>query len=87
MENYLFAAGIGFGFLMFSIIFLPMIFESGEVTAAIPPTPAFQHIATNDTDATTNPAWANATVYNDDLWIITDGSILIEVIKYDGAEE
>lgn len=54
---------------------------------SIPPTPAFSHIATNDTDATTNPAWVNATKYNDDLWIISDGSILIEVVPYTGGAE
>lgn len=83
----LFGAGIGFGFLLFSIIFIPMIFDSMESTAAIPPTPAFQKIATNDTDATTNPSWVNATQYNDELWIVTDGSILIEVIQYSGDAE
>jgi len=55
--------------------------------SAIPPTPAFMNIATNDTDVTTNPAWANATKYNDNLWILTDGSIKIEIIQYDGGAE
>jgi hypothetical protein len=53
----------------------------------IPPTPAWVNIATNDTDASTNPAWANATNYSDDLWIITDGSILIEILPYTGGAE
>lgn len=54
---------------------------------AIPPTPAFKNIGSNDTDATTNPAWINATSYRNDLMIVTDGSILVEVIQYSGGVE
>ncbi len=57
------------------------------VDSAIPPTKAFMNIATNDTNPVTVPAWVNATKYNDDLWIVTDGSILIEVIEYDDGPE
>ena len=68
---------------------VPFLFSVAVIPSesAIPPTPAFMNIATNDTSSATNPAWVNATRYDDNLWIITDGSILIEVIDYDGNPE
>jgi len=76
-------AGIGLGIVFcISLAFILTPSEGG-----IPPTPAWQNIATNDTNSTTIPAWVNATSFNDNLWIISDGSILIEVIDYDGGAQ
>lgn len=55
--------------------------------SAIPPTPAFVSIGSNDTDATTNPSLVLADTYNTKLMIITDGSILVEAINYNGLDE
>jgi hypothetical protein len=59
--NRLFGAGIGFGFILFSIIFIPVIFDSVESSAAIPPTPAFKTIVANGTTDVT------ADKYNDTI--------------------
>lgn len=77
----------GLLFVIVGIMIGGILFSIPYVDSAIPPTKSWQSIATNDTDVSTNPAWANATKYNDNLWILTDGSILIEVIQYDDDPE
>lgn len=74
--------------IVLGIVFtLSLAFILVPSEGGIPPTPAWQNIATNDTNSTTIPAWVNATAFNDNLWIISDGSILIEVIDYEGGAE
>jgi len=83
MTNQILAVGVLAGIIIGIVFALPI----DDVESAIPPTPAWVNIASNDTDASTNPAWANATSYSDDLWIITDGSIKVEIIQYDQDPE
>ena len=55
--------------------------------SAIPPTPAFFSITSNDTDATTNPGLVQSDTYNQKLMIVTDGSILVEAIDFNLNDE
>lgn len=55
--------------------------------SAIPPTPAFFSIGSNDTDASTNPALVQSDSYQSKLMIVTDGSILVEAINYNGGDK
>lgn len=55
--------------------------------SAIPPTPAFFSITSNDTDATTNPSLVQSDTFNQKLMIVTDGSILVEAIEFDLDQE
>ena len=75
-KNLLFLA-IGI-IIPFALAFIIPVADS-----AIPPTPAFFSIVSNDTDATTNPGITQADNFNQKLMIVTDGSILVESITFD----
>jgi hypothetical protein len=71
-----------------SIIFaagLLIFLQSSDALLSIPPTRAIATIASNDTTYATTGGYYNATYYADHLWIISDGSILIEFVNYTGG--
>lgn len=87
MIDHKFLLGAGFGILAV-IGFFAVVTSTGQtVEGGFPPTNSYSQIWSNDTDSTTNPIGYNATQYNNDLVIITDGSILVEMIKYSGGAE
>jgi len=73
-----------------SVIFaagLLVFLQSTDALLSIPPTSAVATIASNDTDFATAGGFYNASSYADHLWIISDGSILIEFVNYTGGVE
>lgn len=77
-------------YVILSLAVLVAVITTDSVSAtytAIPPTPAFVSIGSNDTDASTNPSLVLADNYNTKLMIVTDGSILVEAINYNGLDE
>ena len=71
------------GSLLFVVVFAFSIYPS---ESSIPPTNAIANIGTNDTYSNTG-GWVNATNYKGTIYVITDGSIIVEPIQYtDDAE-
>ena len=69
-----------------SIVIASMIVTfAPEIDSAIPPTPAIKTITSNDTTYTTIGGTYEADSSSANLWIITDGSILVEFINYTGG--
>lgn len=56
-----------------------------EIESYIPPTNAIARIGSNDTTYSTVGGYFNATSSDSFLWIVSDGSILIEFINYTGG--
>ena len=66
--------------------FYPVIVEAQEYFGKFPPTPAWQEIEVAN-DAVMNPfvvgnTIINASSYSDKIFLVTDGSILINITEY-----
>ena len=70
--------------LMLIIGYVPVLTNAADYFGKFPPTPAWQdiEIITNNTIPFTTQTTVNATSYNDRLYIITDGSISINITEY-----
>ena len=73
--------------VIIGIAVISLILLAPEIESAIPPTPAIQTINSNDTSYSTSGGSYIADSSDDQLWIITDGSILIEFINYTGGPQ
>jgi len=83
MEKRYFVMGSVFGAVMV-LVFYPGILEAQEYFGKFPPTPAFNEVGIGN-NATIFPNTENniiAISYADDFFIVTDGSILINITEY-----